>query len=93
MPEKICTCAEGPKITQAIPSGFTGKVLCEQCDGYAQYPRSEKRYEGKDPVEGYLFDVKKNFNGITFEAAVLTMLLRIERALLQKGGNNGNVHR
>jgi hypothetical protein len=93
MSEKSCNCAEGPKITQAIPSGFTGKVRCERCEGFAQYPRSEKKYEGKDPVEGYLFDIKRNFSEMTFETAVVTMLLRIERALLQRGGGNGNVHR
>lgn len=93
MKEKFCLCAEGPEITQAMPAGFAGRVVCKRCGGLSQFPRSEKRYDGKDPVEGYLSEIKKNFDGMTFETAILTMLLRIERALLQRGGVNGNVHR
>jgi hypothetical protein len=93
MSEKACQCPEGPKVTQAIPIGYKGDVICGKCEGNANWPRPEKNYEGKDPVEGFLFDIKKNSSGLTFETAVLTMLLRIERVLLQRGGGNGNIHR
>ena len=85
MSDKICQCAEGPKLTQAIPSGFSGFVTCAKCEGRAQYPRPEKKYAGSHPVEEYLFGVQKNTTGLTFETAVLTMLLRIEKALQNRG--------
>jgi len=85
MSEKICNCAEGPRITQSIPAGFKGSLICGKCGGKSEFPRPEKRYQGNDAVEGYLFEVKKNTNGLTFETAVLETLLRIEKALKQRG--------
>jgi hypothetical protein len=84
--QKPCQCPNGPELRQSIPQGFRGQVTCAKCCGIAILPRPEKKYEGKDAVEGYLFDISKNTSGLTFEAAILTMLLRIEKAILGEKG-------
>jgi hypothetical protein len=80
MNNKICNCSE-PVITQAIPSGYKGQVVCARCGGVFDYPRKQVEYKGEDQVAKYLFDISKNSNGLTFETAVLKMLLRIEEAI------------
>jgi hypothetical protein len=61
-----------------------GLLTCAKCGGIATLPRPEKQYEGKDPVEKLLFDISKNVQGLTLETAVLTMMIRIEKALTDK---------
>jgi hypothetical protein len=80
--EKPCLCKEGPKIVQSIPEGFKGNVICARCNGIATFQRSREEYKGNDPVEEYLFDAKKNSRCLNYETAMLTMQLRIEKALL-----------
>jgi hypothetical protein len=78
---KFCQCIKGPEIQQELPPGFIGKVICSRCHGVADVPRSKDKYKGTDPIEEYLFEVSKNTVGLTFETAILTLLLRIEKAL------------
>jgi len=85
MNQKSCQCQNGPELKQSIPQGFRGQVTCAKCEGTATLPRPEKQYEGKDPVEKLLFDISKNVQGLTLETAILTMLIRIEKALGEKG--------
>ena len=80
MNEKSCLCEGGPKLVTSIPAGYKGKVTCANCGGVVQWPRPEKKYEGNDEVERYVFELRKNQAGMTFEIAVLTMLRRIEKA-------------
>jgi hypothetical protein len=82
MSQKFCQCIKGPEISQQrIPQGFVGRIICGRCHGIADLPRSTEKYKGTDPVEEYLFEVGKNTIGLTFETAILTILLRIEKAL------------
>lgn len=80
MKQKSCTCVK-PKLTQELPLGFKGKVVCAECKGMAEYPLKEAKYTGNDPVEGYLFSLGQHSSNMTFEKAVLVMLLRIEKSL------------
>lgn len=83
MNNKKCTCID-PKIVQSIPSGYRGIVTCAKCGGEFEYPRKEAKYQGNDPVEKYLFEISKNSSELTFETAVLKMLLRLEKAIRDK---------
>lgn len=78
---KPCTC-KVPDIKQGLPVGFKGKVVCLNCKGVLDFPRPETKYEGNDEIEGFLFDLNKNSSGMTFEKAMLKMLLRIEKSII-----------
>jgi hypothetical protein len=79
--QKKCVCAK-PEINQVLPDGFSGVIKCAACSGLVKWPQSVKKYEGKDPVEGLLFEMEKRHSCLTVETAVITMLLRIERAIV-----------
>lgn len=81
--EKKCRCAS-PLVTQALPEGFTGIIRCKNCEGLASVSRNKKSYDGNDPVEKYLHGLSEHNVEYGFEAAVIAMLLRIEKAVTPK---------
>lgn len=79
--EKSCICPDGPMITQGILDGYRGNIICAKCKGLSEYPRKTSEYEGKDEIEKYLFELDANSKSMSFEKAVLKMLLRIESVI------------
>jgi hypothetical protein len=78
--KKICKCAN-PKIVTQPPLGFSGTMRCPDCGGLFDYPRKAAKYQGTDEIAAYLFDLDANSKAMSFEKAVIKMLLRIESAL------------
>ena len=93
METKQCVCAKPNLGGQAPPhSKWQGKMKCLNCDGLVTFPKPESVYKGNDPVEGYLFDLNANSPSMTFEKALLTMMLRVESkltAILKAVSNKG----
>ena len=77
-----CRCSK-PEITQDIPTGFKGKIQCKRCKGLFDFPLQERKYQGNDPVEAFLYYSQKNDVINDPLTAVVTMLLRIEKKLCE----------
>lgn len=79
--QKICQCGI-PSLRQAVPEGFKGMVRCSRCEGLFEYPIKKIEYHGTDPIEAHLCTLSEATANMTNEQAVIIMLLRIERQLI-----------
>ena len=77
--KRACTC-EKVKLIQELPEGFSGIVTCAQCKDIAEI--SPKKSAPKESTPETLLADMRARSGMSYEAAVLTMLLRIEAAMI-----------
>jgi len=88
MAEK-CKCTK-PGIPSNLPSPadtYKGTAACIKCGGTITFPINKKEVKKTgDPVVDYLAN-RDRFDGgeLDGEKAIITMLLRVEKALLGKG--------